>query len=249
MGRVPLRPPVLDVGTGDGHFASATYETPIDVGIDVRWRDLKRAAGRPGAYRSVVRANATALPFRDGTFNTVLSNCVIEHVPNLEATLQEIHRVLAPGGAFATTLPSEHFADFLLGSTLLRALRLRGPARAYGQFLNSISKHHHVYPPRVWRVHLERAGFRVVEHHYYFSPRAHRVFDLCHYLGLPNLITRVLTGRWVLHPAQMWAFDRWLRAYYEETLAEVGAYQFIRCQRDDEGARNTQKSFPSTLDA
>jgi hypothetical protein len=32
MSKVPLRPPVLDVGVGDGHFASIAYDTPLTWG-------------------------------------------------------------------------------------------------------------------------------------------------------------------------------------------------------------------------
>ena len=47
MAQVPLVPPVLDIGCGDGHFASIAYEQlPIDVGIDVFARDLQEAAAR-----------------------------------------------------------------------------------------------------------------------------------------------------------------------------------------------------------
>lgn len=231
MSQVPLRHPVLDIGTGDGHFAWATYEEPLDAGVDVLWRDLREASERPGVYRSVVCASATALPFRDESFNTVISNCVIEHIPNIEATLGEIYRVLAPGGTFATTLPSEHFPDLLLGSTLLRRLGLRWLARVYGDFFNRISHHYHVYSPELWARKLSGVGFHVVEQRYYFSADAHRAFDLCHYLSVPNLISRGLVGRWVLHPAQMRPFARWLRRYYEEPLPEVGAYQFVRCEK------------------
>jgi len=231
MGQVPLRHPVLDIGTGDGHFASVAYNEPIDAGIDVLWRDLREAAARPGVYRAVIRSNATALSFRDATFYTVVSNCVIEHIPDLDATLSEIARVLAPGGTFATTLPSEHFPDFLLGSTILGRLGFRTLSRAYGDFFNRISHHYHVYPPEVWRRRLDEHGLRVVEHRYYFSAAAHRAFDLSHYLSVPNAISRGLTGRWVLHPAQMRLFGSWLRRYYEEPFPDIGAYQFVRCEK------------------
>lgn len=239
MSQVPLRPPVLDIGTGDGHFAAATYRQPINVGVDVLSRDLEEAARRPGVYRWVARASATALPFTDSAFNTVVSNCVIEHIPDLGATLGEIHRVLAPGGQFATTLPSEHFPDYLLGSTALRRLGLQGLSAAYGAFFNRISHHHHVYPPEEWRRRLSEAGFRLVAHQYYFSAEAHRAFDLCHYLSVPNLVTRGLTGRWVLHPIQLRPFERWLRRYYEEPYPEVGAYQFVWVEKEDMAQRTS----------
>jgi SAM-dependent methyltransferase len=231
MGAVPLEAPVLDVGCGDGHFASIAYERSIDVGIDVRDDELREAAARgPTVYRAVLAASATELPFADGAFAAVLSNCVIEHIPDNERLLEEISRVLRPGGTFATTLPSEHFAEMLLGSTVLRRLHLNRAALAYGRFFNRISHHHHIHPPDEWRRRLEAVGLRVVDHQYYFSAKAHRVFDASHYLGVPNLVSRKLTGRWVVHPVQMRPFERWMRPYYEEALPQpVGAYQFVRC--------------------
>jgi len=233
MGRVPLTPPVLDIGCGDGHFASIAYagSLPIDVGVDVMARDLPEAARRPGVYRQVMFASATALPFAAGSFNTVVSNCVIEHIPDNAAVLREISRVLRPGGTFATTLPSEHYPEYLLGSTIFRKLGLRRLSRAYGNFFNRISYHYHVYPPEVWREKLEAVGLAVEEQAYYFSAAATRRFDLCHYLGVPNLISKRLLGHWVLFRGQMKPFERWLRPYYEEPLPEAGAYQFVRCRK------------------
>lgn len=232
MGQVPLRHPVLDVGCGDGHFASIAYEEPIDVGLDPMDRDLREAATRiPDVYLEVVKGSATAMPFADGTFATVVSNCVIEHIPDVDAALREISRVLRPGGTFAVTLPSEYYADYLLGSTITRQLGLERLSKAYGDGFNRISHHEHVDPPDVWRERLAAVGLEMAEHHYYFSAAAHRVFDLAHYIGVPNLVTRRLFGRWVIHPLQAKPLESWYRRYYEEPIQQRGAYQFVRCVR------------------
>jgi SAM-dependent methyltransferase len=233
MGAVELVAPVLDIGCGDGHFASIAYDTPIDVGIDLSRPEVAEAGARGReVYRHVMVASATDLPFPDASFSTVLSNCAIEHMPDLDRVLSEIARVLRPGGTFATTLPSEHFADMLLGSTVLRRLRLHRGAAAYGRFFHRISHHHHVDPPDTWRRRLAAYALEMDEHQYYFSARSHRRFDASHYLGVPNLVTRKLTGRWVLHPIHGRLFDRWLRPSYDEPLPQpIGAYQYVRCTR------------------
>ncbi|HEY7035493.1 MAG TPA: class I SAM-dependent methyltransferase [Thermomicrobiales bacterium] len=232
MSRIPFVRPVLDVGCGDGHFASVAYAEAIDVGLDPMDRDLNEAATRrPAVYRDLVKASATAMPFPDGAFGTVVSNCVIEHIPDVEATLSEIARVLRSGGTFATTLPSEHYPEYLLGATAAQRVGLTGLGRAYGSFFNRISHHEHVDPPEVWRERLAAVGLEVVEHSYYFSAAAHRTFDLAHYVGVPNLISKRLLGRWVLHPAQTIPLEWWYRRYYDEPIPEAGAYQYVRCVR------------------
>jgi SAM-dependent methyltransferase len=232
MGQVPLAPPVLDIGCGDGHFASIAYgEVPLDVGIDVMARDLTEAASRPGVYRQVALASATALPFEDCSFATVVSNCAIEHIPDNHAVLSEIARVLRPGGAFAATLPSEHFAEYLLGTSFFRSLGLQRLARAYGDFFNRISYHYYVCSPQVWKDRLSSVGLLVEAQTYYFSAAAHRRFDLSHYLGVPSLVSKRLFGRWVLFDCQAQLFERWLRPYYEESFPVTGAYQFVRCRK------------------
>jgi len=231
MGRVPLRPPVLDIGCGDGHFASIVYPGPIEVGLDISIQNLKEALTRSGVYRLLIQAEAPALPFPDRYFATVVSNCTIEHVPHLDGTLVEIARVLQPGGTFAFTVPSEHFPEFLLFSSLARKLGLNFLADFYGRLFNRISDHYHVYPPEVWDMKLDGAGFDVIKHFYYFSEDAHKAFDLSHYIGVWIWAFKKVAGRWVIPMPLIWALDRWLRRYYEEPLPEAGAYQFVHCKK------------------
>jgi SAM-dependent methyltransferase len=232
MSGVPLVHPVLDIGSGDGHFATCTYHEALDVGIDLLDRDMVEAAPlRPKIFKHLVTASATEMPFPDGAFATVLSNCVIEHIPDVDSVMSEIGRVLKPGGTFATTLPSEHYPEYLLGATVGRKLGLPQTAKAYGDFFNRLSHHFHVDPPEVWRARLDAVGLDVVEHTYYFSPAAHRAFDMAHFLGIPNLVSKRLLGKWVIHPLQAKPFEWWYRRYYDEPLPTAGAYQFVRCRK------------------
>ena len=233
MSGVRLRTPVLDVGCGDGHFASICYDTPIDVGVDVHLGDAREAAARPGVYRSVVLAGATELPLQDSSFGTVVSNCVLEHIPDIDGALAEIARVLRPEGELAITVPNPDFPAQLFFSRAFARLGVPSLAEAYGRFFNRISHHHHVDHFHVWEGRLNRAGLRVVEHRAYFSAAAVRAFDLSLYAGAPNLVTRMLIGRWVLHPAQMALSYVWLRRYGDEADGESGACDFIRARKPE----------------
>ena len=101
-------------------------------------------------YRYILNASATTLPFSDASFPTVVSNCVIEHIPDLDRTLAEISRILRPGGRFIFGVPSDRFAEFFLGSTLLRQWGVPGLAAEYGGWFNRHSRHYHSYSPQEW---------------------------------------------------------------------------------------------------
>jgi len=228
----PWEPPVLDVGCGDGHFVSVAFDASLFIGFDLQQAIVKEAASRH-VYQHVMVASATAMPFADASFSTVISNCVIEHIPDLDSALAEIHRVLRPGGRLAFTVPSHYFAEFLLGSTLLRRLGALHLAVGYGRWFNRHSRHYHTYAPEVWERRLMLHGFEIVHWRYYMSAAGHRAFDLAHYLSVPALITRKLTGRWVLwyDPVTSALLQRWLRPYYAETFPEKGAYIFFDCRQ------------------
>jgi SAM-dependent methyltransferase len=55
--------------------------------------------------RAMVRADLTALPFGDESFDLVLCNHVLEHIPDDRAAMRELRRVLAPGGLLVCQHP------------------------------------------------------------------------------------------------------------------------------------------------
>jgi len=112
---------VLDVGCGGGRHTFEAYRRGADVtALDTDGAQLAdveamaeamRQAGEagPGAQGgsvTTVRADATALPFPDGSFDRVVAAEVLEHLPNDAGALTEIARVVRPGGTVAVTVPS-----------------------------------------------------------------------------------------------------------------------------------------------
>ena len=59
-----------------------------------------------GGSARAVTGDATAMPFPDGTFDGVIAAEVLEHIPADQAAMNEIARVLRPGGLAAVTVPA-----------------------------------------------------------------------------------------------------------------------------------------------
>jgi SAM-dependent methyltransferase len=107
---------VLDAGCGGGGMPLSLAEhASFVIGIDPidRFSDagVQLAREQRLAHLHFARADGQALPFRDSSFDLVLSHAVIEHVPDASRYLQECRRVLRPGGAFyLSTAPYLSFA-------------------------------------------------------------------------------------------------------------------------------------------
>ena len=92
-----VRGRVLDLGCGTGRNLPLLPPGTVAVGLDPSWPSLRRARRRVSGVPLVV-GSAEALPFRDGSFDTVLSGLVFCSVPDAPRGLREARRVLAPGG-------------------------------------------------------------------------------------------------------------------------------------------------------
>ncbi len=90
---------VLDLGCGEGRFARhLSAQGAHVVGLDPTEGLLQEAARQSGpAY---VRGVGEALPFRDGTFDWVVSYLSLCDIPDYRASISDIVRVMKPGGQF-----------------------------------------------------------------------------------------------------------------------------------------------------
>ena len=230
---IPLTEPVLDLGCGDGHFATLAFDKPLDVGIDP-WSGPVHQAGKRGGYLLVLQGSGERMPFQDNYFGSVVSNSVLEHIPDLDSVLCEVARVIQPGGLFVFCVPNHQFLANLSISSHLDRLGLRSLGDAYRAFFNRISRHHHCDGPQVWEARLQKAGFRIERRWHYFSPAALHVLEWGHYLGLPSLVCHFLTGRWILIPTR-WNLSltrRLVQPYYDElAVCTSGAYSFYIAKR------------------
>src|ERR671928_1679269 len=106
LGRLAPGERVLDLGSGAGTDSLIAAQMVGDqgqvVGIDMTapMLDKARAAAAELGVKNVefVEAEAEQLPFPDESFDVVISNGVIDLIPDKDAVFSELFRVLAPGG-------------------------------------------------------------------------------------------------------------------------------------------------------
>ncbi len=109
MSAPPARRTALEIGAG------AVPHVPGAVRLDLA------PACRPDV---VADANRT-LPFRNDSFDIVGAYDVLEHVDDLVRVVEEVHRVLRPGGVLQVTTPHFSSANAYTDPTHRRALGLR----------------------------------------------------------------------------------------------------------------------------
>jgi SAM-dependent methyltransferase len=120
--------PWLDLSCGPGAFAralAAAAPGSLVVGLDISRAMLDVAAQRTGGYTNVVlvRADAHALPFVDGSFGGVNNAGALHAYDDPELVFREIRRVLKPGGIYCGSTFAE--APSLFGRIAARAAGIR----------------------------------------------------------------------------------------------------------------------------
>jgi len=112
----------------------------------------------PGFYRqidpNIQFADATHLPFDSNTFNLVIGNHIMEHIPNDRLAMREIYRVLQPGGIAVLQVP---FSETI--SHTLEEPSIQDPEKQ--SLLFGQKDHVRIYALSDYLQRLQQAGFTV----------------------------------------------------------------------------------------
>ena len=144
---------VLDWGCGAGQMSDLLDRagvTPTAFDYDSQRADGERPLER--YPRLVIRTSRdpVALPYADGSFDAVLSCGVLEHVSDPDGSLDEVRRVLRPGGSFYVYKLPNRFSY------------LEAMARRMGLYYHGACDHDKLYTAREARALLTRHGFAVI---------------------------------------------------------------------------------------
>jgi len=177
---------MLDWGCGFGQMTALLRGRGLDVeAFDFRPGEAESGprplARYPEITAYIETTDPVRLPYEDRRYDAVLSCGVLEHVGDPDASLEEIKRILAPGGRlYVYKLPN-------------RRSYLEAIAKRLGLYYHGAWPDDRVYDLPGARALLERHGFRVGE------------------ARLANLLPLTVGGRLAsrLAPA-LWAVNRWL---------------------------------------
>jgi len=120
LSAIELPGPLLDLGCGDGRIAQRLLGRPGEtsgaaVGLDID-RPSVHLAAATGFYAATVIADARQMPLATSAFGSIMSVCVLEHIPGVDAVLNEARRVLAPGGRFVFSVPTDRLQQIAASS-------------------------------------------------------------------------------------------------------------------------------------
>lgn len=121
---------VLDIGCGGGLLSEALHEDGASVcGVDVSGASIREAQRHARCRELAIDyriADAAALPFPNASFDIIVASEVLEHVADVDTMLDEVARVLKPGGIFLFDTPNRtwisRFLLICIGEYLLKRI-------------------------------------------------------------------------------------------------------------------------------
>lgn len=96
---------LLEIGCGLGHLVGQLSQDYRTYALDVNHWAIKQALQAAGSTE-LLTASAQELPFADESFGVVISKHVVEHLPVPEKSIEEMGRLLQPGGLLILSTPN-----------------------------------------------------------------------------------------------------------------------------------------------
>lgn len=142
---------LLEMGCGLGHLLGLLQDDFHCVGIDLIDYSIEQTllnAPKAEAYQMSADDLTT---FEDSSFSVVVALHLVEHLPNPEHTIQQVNRILKPGGLWLFATPHPDYG--------MRRFKDRD-----NDAIGKDKTHINVHPPKQWRAWCEQNGFKMLKH-------------------------------------------------------------------------------------
>lgn len=95
---------ILDIGCGTGAMSTRLSRWGDVISAD--FSPVALSYSRKRRLNKLCAADAMHLPFKDASFDLIVSLDILEHLPDDHAAMKELYRVLKPGGRLISTVPA-----------------------------------------------------------------------------------------------------------------------------------------------
>jgi ubiquinone/menaquinone biosynthesis C-methylase UbiE len=204
-----FEPPLLDIGCGDGIFASILFESKVDTGIDLDLYELARCK-KLNIYKELIACQGAEIPKPDQSYKTIMSNSVLEHIKDLKPLLSEVSRLLQKEGSFYVTIPNNKFEEAAVISRILNKINLINIKKRFNVFYNKFWRHYNCYELEKWIEVFNEAGFKVVSYTEYNSMALATFHDICVPFAFSSFLARKYLERWFFFPKVRFLFSHLL---------------------------------------
>lgn len=189
--KVKMKRPILDIGCGFGEFAGVFFEKMVEVGIDIDPKELILASQKK-KYKKLIWADACRLPFKNNSFQTIISISTLEHIKNVDKVITEAKRVLKKGGYFIFTVPTISLNQLLLFPSLFRKINLHFLADAYLKIFHWAFRHQVIINQKEWLAKLRSKKFKIISIQRTISKKQIIIFELFLPFGLITQLFRLI---------------------------------------------------------
>ena len=142
---------LLEMGCGLGHLLGLLQDDFHCVGIDLIDYSIEQThLNAPKAEAFQMSADDLSA-FESNSFSVVVALHLVEHLPNPEHTIQQVNRILKPGGLWLFATPHPDYS--------MRRFKDRD-----NDAIGKDKTHINVHPPEQWRAWCEQNGFKMLKH-------------------------------------------------------------------------------------
>ncbi len=176
---------ILEIGCGSAYFSYELQKrghsvTSLDSLTGISRQDLnsiKTIFSKGGQTFQFIEGTATRLPFPKNSFDAIFIIDVIEHIQEENKVMQEIHRVLKPGGFFIASTPAlgfhrgrfKRFFRYLHQHTFFRRLPFWDTIQLYPETHMKSEGHVREYSLEKWRALCKKHHFSLEDYTYEYK--------------------------------------------------------------------------------